>query len=127
VVVEIDDIDEIDVYKLGREIRYHPNFVPAGVNANFISSLTDDRIAIRTYERGVENETLACGTGAIAAALMTASKSGIKSPVNLLTKSGVELTVHFQEKNGQFYDVHLEGDARIIYKGELWENGWHYR
>jgi diaminopimelate epimerase len=126
VVVEIEDIDAIDVYKLGRKIRYHRHFAPAGVNANFICPVTDDRIAIRTYERGVENETLACGTGAIAAALVTASKSGKKSPVNLLTKSGVELTVHFQENNGRFYDVYLEGDARIIYKGELWGNAWNY-
>ncbi len=126
VVVEMDHLDKIDVFKRGREIRYHKQFAPAGTNVNFMGNLKDDRIAIRTYERGVEDETLACGTGSIAAAIVTASKSGKKSPVRVLTKSGVDLAVYFKENNGRFYDVCLEGDARIIYKGELWEDAWNY-
>jgi diaminopimelate epimerase len=124
VVVEMEQIDRIDVVNVGREIRYHQEFMPAGTNVNFICSHKDNGIAIRTYERGVEDETLACGTGSIAGALITAHKTGKNSPIDVLTQSGAHLTIHFQEKEGQFYDVHLEGDARIIYKGEIWEDAW---
>ncbi|MCP4110549.1 MAG: diaminopimelate epimerase [Desulfobacteraceae bacterium] len=128
VVTELDNIDDADdaeIVSLGREIRFHKHFAPAGANVNFISHVAND-ILIRTYERGVEDETLACGTGAVASAIVTARRLKTISPINLATRSRGILTVHYNEKHGQFYDIFLEGDARIIYKGELWEDSWTY-
>jgi len=121
VTVEVEDIRGVDVESLGREIRFHDWFSPTGTNVNFIHPRKDRTIEIRTYERGVEDETLACGTGAVAAAIVMAKKFRIPSPVNVMPKSGGTLLVYYQEKAGGFYDIYLEGDARIIYKGELWE------
>jgi diaminopimelate epimerase len=98
--------------------------VPAGTNVNFICQQGSGRLAIRTYERGVEDETLACGTGSIAGALVSSIKLNWTSPINLLTRSGESLTIHFTEKNGIFHDVYLEGDARIIYTAQLGEEAW---
>lgn len=126
VVIMVDSIDDIDVVNLSREMRFHKMFAPAGTNVNFIYPQQDGVIAIRTYERGVEDETLACGTGAVAGALITAKKSKIKSPVNMKTKTGQNLYVYYKAKEGLFYDVYLEGDARIIYTGELHEDAWQF-
>ena len=125
VVIMQDAIEEVDVVGLGREIRNHQIFAPAGTNVNFICQQGPGKLAIRTYERGVEDETLACGTGSIASALISSIKLSWTSPVNLLTRSGESLTIHFTEKNGQFNDVYLEGDARIIYTAELGEEAFH--
>jgi diaminopimelate epimerase len=81
-------------------------------------------IHIRTYERGVEDETLACGTGAVASALIGASKGLASSPVTVHPKGGEALTIHFQEKGSSFTDVFLEGDARVVYVGEMWEEAY---
>jgi diaminopimelate epimerase len=124
VVITVQDIDRVDVLGLGREIRFHDMYAPAGTNVNFISFRNDGILINRTYERGVEDETLACGTGSVAAALVMAYKSGKLPPIDVLTKSGEYLTVHFTKENGKFYDVHLEGNARIIYKGELWKDAY---
>jgi len=126
VVVGVDSFENVDVVKLGREIRFHEMFAPAGTNVNFVYEQEDGTIAIRTYERGVEDETLACGTGSIAGAIVMAYKFKKKSPIKFLTRSGGYLTIHFKEKEAEFYDIHLEGDARVIYKGELWEDAWKY-
>jgi len=130
VVIETDDIEAIDVEKIGKKIRFHEKFAPAGTNVNFISISRDNRIIIRTYERGVENETLACGTGCVASVLAAAKESGISSPVACLTRSGNYLFVHYLEillENRKiFKDVFLEGDARIIYKGELNKDAWNW-
>ncbi|MBF0120313.1 MAG: diaminopimelate epimerase [Desulfobacterales bacterium] len=125
-VIEVTDIEATDVFNLGRLIRYHEMFQPAGTNVNFIQFKEDNTIVIRTYERGVEDETLACGTGSVAVALISASKYQNKSPINVLTRSGGYLTIHFKEKDGVFSDIYLEGDARIIYKAELFEEGCNY-
>ncbi len=124
VVISVDEIDGVDVVEPGREIRFHSTFAPAGTNVNFVSFPKDGHIAIRTYERGVEDETLACGTGAIAAAIVAANKTRMKSPIKVLTRGGEYLTIYFQDKDGTYKDVYLEGDARIIYKGRLWEDAW---
>lgn len=124
VVIEMDTVEEVAVQSRGREIRFHERFAPAGTNVNFISHLADGHIAVRTYERGVEDETLACGTGAIASALIWSLKKGLDSPVHVTTRSGVQLTIHFQEQGGAFTEVFLEGDARVIYEGQLWEDAW---
>ncbi|MEJ2040482.1 MAG: diaminopimelate epimerase, partial [Desulfosarcinaceae bacterium] len=121
VVIEVKDIETVDVFGLGREIRRHPDFIPAGTNVNFIAPLDQDLYAIRTYERGVEDETLACGTGNTAAALVLAAKYGLPSPVTFRTRSKSLLKVHFTKDNGSWSDVYLEGDARVVYVGEMGE------
>jgi len=124
VVIVKDSIDDIDIVKIGREIRYHDKFSPAGTNVNFSCRIKNNTIAARTYERGVEDETLACGTGAVASAIIMANKMKIDSPLSVLTRSGGYLNIFFKESKGQYYDVYLEGDARIIYKAQLWEDAW---
>jgi diaminopimelate epimerase len=124
VVVETDRIDAADVVGLGREIRYHERYLPAGTNVNFVSFQKGGALEIRTYERGVEDETLACGTGAVAGAVVAAFKTGMTSPVTVAPRSGESLQIFYQEKDRAFCDVYLEGDARIIYIGELREDAW---
>ena len=124
VTIPVDSIDDIEVVKLGREIRYHEKFAPNGTNVNFYCPVKENKIAIRTYERGVEDETLACGTGAVACAMVYAYKAKMKSPISVRTKSGGWLLIYFEEKEGAFYNIYLEGDARIIYKGEMSEDAW---
>ena len=124
VVIVKDNIDDVDVAEIGREIRYHDKYSPAGTNVNFVSHIKDNTIAIRTYERGVEDETLACGTGAAASAIIMAFKMKIDSPISVLTRSGGHLNIFFKENEVRYCDVYLEGDARIIYKAKLWEDAW---
>lgn len=124
VVIELSEVESIGVVPVGRAIRQHPQFAPAGTNVNFIAPLLADLYAIRTYERGVEDETLACGTGNAAAALVLAARHGLSSPIRFQTRSGSVLTIHFQNRNGIFDDLHLEGDARVIYEGVLWKEAW---
>ncbi|MEJ5359409.1 MAG: diaminopimelate epimerase [Desulfobacterales bacterium] len=126
-VVILPAVEGLDVERLGAEIRRHPVFAPEGVNADFICPDGRGRIAIRTYERGVEGETLACGTGAVAGALVAAKTLGLRSPVEALTRGGERLRVFFEEAGGGFRNVSLEGEARLIYRGvmtpEAWEPG----
>ncbi len=122
VVITVGDIDDVEVVKTGREIRFHDSYAPAGTNVNFICAGNDNAISIRTYERGVEDETLACGTGSVAAAIVMRYKSKEKSPVKVITRGGGYLYIYFKEDDGRFYDVFLEGDARVIYKGFLRED-----
>jgi len=124
VVILTEDVEGIDVVERGREIRFHQTFAPDGTNVNFISLMQDNIIMMRTYERGVEDETLACGTGAIAAALVAASKFKTESPVRICTRSGEFLTIYFKMTDGSYSDIYLEGDARVIYKAELGEDAW---
>ena len=124
VVMVKNSIDDIDIVKIGRKIRYHDRFLPAGTNVNFVCHIKDNTIAIRTYERGVEDETLACGTGAAASAIVMAHKMKLDSPLSVLTRSGEYLNIFFKEKEGQYYDIYLEGDARIIYKAQLLDDAW---
>ena len=124
VVVMNETVEDINVFELGREIRFHEAFTPAGTNVNFICQQKQGHLAIRTYERGVENETLACGTGSIAAALITSCKANWQSPINLVTRSGESLTIYFKKDGSIFSDIFLEGDARIIYSAQLGEDAW---
>jgi len=119
-----DDIDRIDVSGLGRAIRYHEAYQPAGTNANFTQVLNRRTIRVRTYERGVEGETLACGTGAVASALISAAKGMVESPVDVLVKSGEVLKIHFERAGEGFRDVYLEGPAKVVYQGSLWEEAY---
>ncbi len=124
VVIVKDSIDTVEIVKVGREIRFNHIFSPAGTNVNFVCHLKDNIIKIRTYERGVEDETLACGTGAIAGAIVMACRKKLKSPVNVLTRSGGYLNIFYQENDGKYYDIYLQGDARIIYKAQFCEDAW---
>lgn len=123
VVVPVEDIEAVDVAKLGRHLRFHDRFQPDGTNANFVKT-EGGRIVIRTYERGVEEETLACGTGAVAAALTAGRDQGLASPIALLTRSGETLTIYFRPRDDGFQNVRLEGDARLIYTGSLSAEAW---
>ncbi len=123
-VIMQETVENVDVVGIGSAIRYHEAFAPAGTNVNFICQSGAGTLEIRTYERGVEDETLACGTGAIASALVAATKLDWTSPINLLTRGGETLTIHFTGSNGSFDNVYLEGDARIIYTAQLQEEAW---
>jgi len=109
----------VSITELGRKIRSHLEMGQEGANANFVMVVDEHTLAIRTYERGVEGETLSCGTGCVAAALVTASLGMTKSPVACWTRSGVTLSVHFRGGAGAFTHIVLEGDARLIYQGNL--------
>jgi len=124
VVMVVEDIQKTPVKEMGREIRFHQDFAPAGTNANFVSLQPDNIVAVRTYERGVEDETLACGTGCVASALITSRKFALVSPVTLLTRSGGYLRIYFNQRKDTYSDVYLEGDARLIYRAELCEEAW---
>lgn len=126
VVMEVKDLEQANVKTVGREIRFHPQFAPAGTNVNFVAPLNDAMWAIRTYERGVEDETLACGTGNVAAALVLSMRYDTPSPVTFRTRSGTCLTIHFRRQGERFDEVYLEGDARVIYIAELGPDAWQY-
>lgn len=120
----VEDPDTVDVVGIGRPTRYHDLFKPAGTNVNFIKVLDPHRIRIRTYERGVEDETLACGTGSIASALVASLVAKVESPVTLIPQSGLELVVHFEARGESFTNVYLQGDARAVYEGRILPDAW---
>ncbi len=117
-VVFVDDLDGVDVREWGRAIRSHDEFAPAGANADFVKIEDSGRIAIRTYERGVEDETLACGTGAIASALLSAWREGWESPVKVRVRSGEGLDVHFRGAAPEYERAMLEGPVAVAFRGE---------
>lgn len=132
VVIEIDDvlaqpkdinskyhnIENFPVIQIGKEVRYHKDFAPAGTNVNFIQ-FKNDFVAIRTYERGVENETLACGTGSVAAAIIVSTQKNLSSPIKLKTWGGDMLTVNYQKVGNRFDKVSLTGPVKTVFTGEL--------
>ncbi len=119
VVLLVDDLGSLDVRSRGRSIRQHERFRKVGTNVDFIQLRGDNYIQVRTYERGVENETLSCGTGAVASALMTAVWTGAAGPIRVDTASGESLTVSFEGEGERFCNVILEGEARIVYYGVM--------
>jgi diaminopimelate epimerase len=121
------ELEAVDVQRWGHALRFHPQFQPAGTNVNFVWVRDPHHIVVRTYERGVEGETLACGTGSIASSLIAAARGRVASPVEVLTRGGESLAVYFEisgEKqnpsNARFKEVCLEGEARIAYEADLW-------
>lgn len=116
-VVFSEGLDKIDIKSIGRQLRNHKRFMPRGTNADFVEVKSGDSIAIRTYERGVEDETLACGTGSVAGALIFSLKSGFRGNIRVQTKSGQVLKVYFDRIRDKIRNVWLEGEARIVYKG----------
>lgn len=119
VVYFVEDLESFDVKRFGKEIRFHKEFASEGTNANFVKILDRHDIAIRTYERGVEEETLACGTGAVASAIVASELHSVEPPVRVKTRGGDVLTVHFKKKDGRYRDVFLEGEVRLVYEGRV--------
>jgi diaminopimelate epimerase len=113
-----NNINEIPIVTIGREIRNLPEFAPGGVNVNFVQ-VENGFIKIRTYERGVEDETLACGTGSVAAAIITKIVKNFSSPVTLITRGNDKLFVNFVSEKNEFSNVSLTGPAKIIFTGEI--------
>jgi diaminopimelate epimerase len=135
VVIKVEDLNEayskplqiklnlkdVDVINLGRAIRYHSDFAPEGTNVNFIQIL-ESKVYIRTYERGVENETLACGTGSAAAAFIAYVSDNLKPPIIIKTSGGDELIVDFQVEKSRVKNLSLIGPAVNTFNGYFYTN-----
>lgn len=119
VVIFTSPISDVDVQTLGSEIRHHPSFKPRGSNVNFVEVEDNEVIHIRTFERGVEAETLACGTGATAAAITAAKCYGLHSPIAVKTKSQDLLYISFEQNEGIFEKITLTGPAERVFTGQF--------
>ncbi len=118
-IIIVENADQAMVGPLGSEIRHHPRFAPTGTNVNFVQLLNKNTIRIRTYERGVEEETLACGTGVVASALVSHILFGSASPVSVKVQGGDTLEVSFQKKSEGFREVFLKGPADFVFEGSI--------
>jgi diaminopimelate epimerase len=119
VVIPVLQLDDVDVQGAGSAIRHHKMFSPKGTNVNFIEKRGPKKIAVRTYERGVEDETLACGTGIVASALIFATTENIKGPITVIARGGDELQVGFETIDNRFRDVTLTGPAEFVFEGTV--------
>lgn len=118
-VMFVEDADKAMVQDWGRELRHHRHFAPRGTNVNFVQRLGAGHIRVRTYERGVEGETLACGTGVTASALIASRLHQFTSPVRVQVQGGDEMEVSFAEMGGEFTGVRLLGPADFTFEGRL--------
>lgn len=118
-VIFSDEISDGDLKEIAPKIRFHDRFLPKGTNVNFVSVTGKNALTVRTYERGVENETLGCGTGATASAIAAAYHLGCELPINVKTKSGEELKIDCMINESTIKDVTMTGPALLVYKGEL--------
>ena len=131
-VIFVEGLDKINVDSIGSQIRHHDEFKPKGSNVNFVETMDNSNIKIRTYERGVEGETLACGTGSVASAIISRVKGeapnhllrsgtghGLRVKVNVHTKGGV-LKVEFDNIKNKIKNVYLEGKAKIVFQGGIY-------
>ncbi len=118
-VLEVVDLEAPDLMVRGRTLRFHPALGPAGANVNFVGADASGRWCLRTYERGVEGETLACGTGAVAAAVALAREGRATLPLELVTRSGRLLQVRATLRGPRATDVWLAGEGRLVFTGEL--------
>ncbi len=124
-IIYSDNVEDVNVQETGRGIRFHKAFAPAGTNVDFVQKVGDRALKIRTYERGVEDETLACGTGVAAAALLSSYKNLVQPPVAVETRGGDILQVDFESPSGEaaaVTEVYLEGPARVAFEGTLREH-----
>jgi diaminopimelate epimerase len=118
-VIFVEDLENVAVERLGAAIRYHEHFTPRGTNVNFAKQLDAQNIAIRTYERGVEGETLACGTGVVACALIFHELTAASAPVGVHVRGGDRLEVSFEKTAGGYRNVTLTGPADFVFDGEI--------
>ncbi|PTY01489.1 diaminopimelate epimerase [Verrucomicrobia bacterium LW23] len=118
-VVFVEDVENTPIVEWGRAIRRHTAFAPRGTNANFAQIIDGSSIRVRTYERGVEDETLACGTGVTAAAILAHVVHGVELPVRVKVQGGDFLAVRFKRDGDAFADVTLQGPATVVFKGEI--------
>jgi len=120
----VEALDRCSVTQQGREIRRHEFFQPRGTNADFACVLGRQLMKVRTYERGVEDETLACGTGVVAAVLAAAGRNLVDSPVDVTVQSGETLRVYFSRRGDGFEEIYLEGNTKMVYQGLLFEEAY---
>jgi diaminopimelate epimerase len=118
-ILYVPDADKAMVMSLGPEIRRHAHFGPRGTNVNFVQVLGANHIRVRTFERGVEGETLACGTGVCASAMISARVHQFASPVKVQVQGGDTLEVSFRDSGDSFGDVRLTGPAEVVFSGQL--------
>lgn len=119
-VVFVDNIDKAPLMKLGQFLRHHPRWAPRGTNVTIAQVISTQSLKVRTYERGVEGETLACGTGAVAAALAAAYQWGLWGPIQVETRSSESLAVNFDRQGKErFTEISLSGSAEYIFSGEI--------
>jgi len=123
VMMDGGDLSALDVARLGPPLRRHP-LLPEGANVSFVRVVAPDRIAVRTFERGVEGETLACGSGTVASAVVASRLGLVSPPVSVETRSGSVFVVDFEDRNSGIAGVVLRGDAREIFTAELTEEAW---
>jgi diaminopimelate epimerase len=119
VVIPVSRIDDVDVRRDGSAIRRHKMFSPNGTNVNFIEKRGPEKLAVRTYERGVEDETLACGTGVVASALIFSIVEKVNGPITVIVRGGDELQVGFEKGRNQFRNVTLTGPAEFVFEGTI--------
>jgi diaminopimelate epimerase len=114
-----DNVKGYPVREAGAKLRYHKLFEPEGTNVDFVEVIDKSTIYVRTYERGVEAETFACGTGVVAAALVSHLVNGTEQPVSAITRGGDVLKIHFKKELNLVRDVYLEGEAHIVFEGGI--------
>ena len=118
-VVEKNDTDKLDVNNEGRLIRYNDFYKKEGVNVNFIEKISDNQFKIRTYERGVENETLACGTGSTASAICMNFLGRTKSSNITMKCKGGNLNVQFNSSERGYQEISITGPAKLVFEGKI--------
>lgn len=118
-VLLYDNLDEIDVAGLGRKIRFHKDFASAGTNVNFVKVISPNSLKVRTYERGVEEETLACGSGVSAGSLIAFLLGRVNSPVSVTTSGGEILKVYIEGSREKVEGLYLEGEANLVFEGKV--------
>jgi diaminopimelate epimerase len=118
-VLEVDNLDEVDLAARGPLLRHDPALGPGGANVNWVSKAPDGSWRMRTYERGVEGETMACGTGSIACALALAATGRVESPVRIWTRSGLPLDISWARNGAKATGIRLVGEGRVVFRGIL--------
>jgi len=119
VVIRTGDLRDVDVREIGSAVRHHRDFFPAGTNVNFMQILSTGHLDVRTYERGVEDETLACGTGVTACGLIAAKNGWMNLPVNVHTQSGDVLVVDGELSEEGAHNVTLTGPSEYVFEGTM--------
>jgi diaminopimelate epimerase len=120
-VVPVDDVNLVDLLVRGPALRHDPALGPGGANVNWVAKGADGAVRMRTYERGVEAETFACGTGAVACVLVLAQEGEASSPARVWTRSGLPLDITWEKAPGKASGIALSGEGRVVYRGVVGE------